>query len=81
MKRKAQGLPINMIIISALALIVLVVTIVIFTKGSSTFTSGALSCQSKGGNCIADKEKCDYEKTSFSCPREKPVCCLNPLSR
>jgi len=40
MNKKAQGLSINVIIITALALIVLVVLVVIFTGRSAIFTGG-----------------------------------------
>ena len=81
MKKRAQGLPITVIIIAVLGLAVLVVLIVMFTSGSNIFSKTVLTCEAKGGQCIAEKE-CQYEKTSFTCPtKEKPICCINPLSR
>lgn len=79
MTKKSEGLPINMVIIAAIALGVLVVSFVIFGKGSSLFAKDAFSCESKGGNCVKDNE-CKYEKSSFQCTKEKekPVCCMNP---
>ena len=42
--RKAQGMPINTIIIAVIALIVLVVIILIFTGKISVFNQGADKC-------------------------------------
>ena len=77
MKKRAEGLPINMIILAILALAVLVVFIVIFTKTSGNFSSVVASCDSKGGECMQENQ-CQYQKTSLTCP-DKQVCCINPL--
>ena len=80
MKTKAQGLPINVIIIAALGLAVLVVLIIFFTSGSSIFSKTILTCEAKGGQCVAENA-CQFEKTSFICTKKEDVCCINPLSR
>lgn len=77
MKKRAEGLPINMIILAILALAVLVVFIVIFTKTSGNFSSTINSCESKGGECVQENQ-CQYQKTGFTC-LDKQVCCINPL--
>ncbi len=60
MKKKAQGMSINVIIVAALALVVLVVLFAIFTgklgiftKGEGTAREGATSCicATNGGSC------------------------------
>jgi len=54
---KAQGLSINTIIIAAIALIVLVVLVAIFTGRLGLFSKGlgeANTCVSLGGDCQAD---------------------------
>ncbi len=79
MKTKAQGLPINVIILLVIGLAVLVVLTVMFTQSSSIFSKTALTCESKGGKCVAEKA-CQYEETYFKCPKkDEPVCCINPL--
>ncbi|MBI2656392.1 hypothetical protein HYX03_01480 [Candidatus Woesearchaeota archaeon] len=79
---KKADLSINMVVVAALALGVLIVLFFILTKSSGMFTQGALTCDSKGGECVPDKQ-CQYEKTTFSCEskknEEKLVCCINPL--
>ena len=54
MKKKAQGISINTIIIAAIALIVLVVLVAIFTGRLGGFVGGIEDCASKGGDCVAD---------------------------
>ena len=51
MTKKAQGISINTIIIAAIALIVLVVLVAVFTGRLGGFISGVESCQDKGGTC------------------------------
>lgn len=70
-------MPINVMIIIILVLAVLVVVIVLFTKGSSIFAQNVLSCDSKNGQCV-EKDKCQYQKTEFTCPRKEQVCCISP---
>ena len=79
MRKKAVELSVNVMIIIALGLAVLLILFLFLTKSSSTFAQNTLSCESRGGNCVGEKE-CEYEKTTFSCPtKEKSVCCINPL--
>ena len=51
-KRKSQGMPVNVIIIAALALIVLVVITLIFTGRVRIFSSALESCSAKQGHCV-----------------------------
>lgn len=62
MKRKAQGLPLNVIIIAALALIVLIVLIVIFTGRAGIFTRTLASCKDKGGFCCEGVSLTNFEE-------------------
>ena len=52
MKRKAQGLSMNVIIIAALALIVLVVLSIIFVGKAGDFRKRSDQCENSGGTCI-----------------------------
>lgn len=52
MRKKAQGMPMNLIIIAAILLIVLVVILFIFTGRAKDFTKGVESCEAKGGECV-----------------------------
>jgi len=78
--KKAEGLPINIIIIAAMGLAVLVVFFITFTSEASNFSKAVLTCEAKGGQCIDTKE-CVYQKTTFSCPKKEQVCCINTLGR
>lgn len=81
MSKKSVELSINVMIMMALGLAVLVVLFIIFTSEAGTFSKTVSSCEAKGGQCVAEND-CQYEKTSFKCTeKDKPVCCVNPLSR
>jgi len=55
---KAQGLPLNVIIIAVIALLVLVVIVWIFSGKTSQFTKGIATCESKGGKCFDTYDNC-----------------------
>ena len=57
MRRKAQGLSLNTIIIAALALLVLVIVAVIFTGRAGLFRVESGSCDNNGGQCV--RTDCD----------------------
>ena len=81
---KAQGMPINVVIVAALALIVLVVLLVIFSGSIGKTAENIGSCTTKNGMC-ADKlgGKCggDYPIPLFvssDCKDSDPknLCCI-----
>ena len=82
--KKAQGLPLNVIILAILGLIVLVVLAVIFTKQTGNF-SRASSCESRGGECIAQTGDCasvqgkpvrSFIACTVKNTNEDGICCL-----
>ena len=75
--KKAQGMPINVLIIAALALIVLLVLAAIFTGRVRIFSENLQSCPAKQGDCTPGT-KCPSNKvliTNTDCPTDK-VCCV-----
>jgi len=75
--KKAQGISINVIIIAAVALIVLIVLVAIFTGRLGVFSSGVASCADKGGSC--QMPPCTGDTTILrgtDCDRDGMVCCL-----
>ncbi len=52
--KKAQSISINTIVVAAIALIVLVVIIAIFSGRIKIFTWGARDCGTQGGKCDDD---------------------------
>jgi len=68
-------LSITAMIITVLALTVLIVLLVVFTKGSNIFTTGVFDCESKGNEyrCVAEGA-CQAEKTKFNCPKGQECC-------
>ena len=49
--KKAQGISLRTIVIAALAIIVMLVLIGIFTNKIGFFSANAINCESKGGTC------------------------------
>jgi hypothetical protein len=66
MNKKAQGISINTIIIAAIALIVLVVLVAIFTGRLGGFSLGVANCEDKGGTCESYTAS---ETTAIACDR------------
>ena len=83
MKKKAQGISINSIIIAAIALLVLVVLAVMFIGRMGIFSATADTCESNGGVCKADTvAACPLVERiphlSDNCLKKdstKPICC------
>jgi uncharacterized membrane protein YqiK len=55
-QKKAQGISINTIIIAAIALIVMVLLILIFTGNIRNFRTSAGACVNNGGTCVGEAE-------------------------
>ncbi|MEK6984474.1 MAG: hypothetical protein AABX33_07915 [Nanoarchaeota archaeon] len=75
--KKSQGMPIEIIIIAALALIVLVVLAVILANRTGIFTKDLQSCPAKQGECTPGT-KCPSNKaliTNTDCKKDQ-VCCI-----
>ena len=78
---KSQGMPINVIIIAALALIVLVVLATLLGGRLKIFSESLQSCAAKQGDCIAG-DKCPTSKalvTNTDCKKGE-VCCVQVFS-
>ena len=69
MAKKAQSISINTVIVAAIAIAVLVVTIVIFSRQSSTTVKNLDSCELKGGRCAESLTSNKNLK-----PGQKPGC-------
>ena len=92
MKRKAQGLPMQTIIIAVLVLLVLGIMAFFLIKGTGKFTRGVGECTEKGGKCddLLDKtcqEKdpnypiygfkgCYVKESANDVYKENNICCL-----
>ena len=73
--RKAQGMPLNIIIIAVMCLLVLIVVIFIFAGKSTLFKKGVESCESKSGICVAKDATCNGPVIGYvpdvSCDNDK----------
>lgn len=84
--KKSQGMPVNVIIIAALALIVLVVLVAIFTGRVRIFSQSLESCAAKQGQCY--EKSCPPNMalvTNTNCPEGDPnpnkkICCVQVFS-
>ncbi len=76
MYKRGAELSINVMILIALGLAVLIVLVYSFTSQAGIFNKTVLTCESKGGQCV-EKGKCQYEQSSFNCPKKEEVCCIN----
>ena len=75
--KKAQGLPIDIIILAAIALLVLVVVIAIFSGQTRRTVLTLGSCNGIGGGCRANQ--ClpnEAPKRDVKCDTTTDVCCI-----
>jgi hypothetical protein len=86
MRKKAQGLPLNIVIVAIIALIVLGVIIFIFYDQIKKVATGFTETREKsqicqtgwvgGQRCIkADSCPAGWQKTSARCEEEGEICC------
>ena len=78
--KKAQGMPLSVVIIAIILLIVLVVLIIIFTGKTGQFAKTAGTCITKGGKCMSLCEdpygKVVYAVVDADCPEGQKCCVL-----
>lgn len=73
--KKAQGMPMNLIVVAAIAIIVMVVLIAIFWGKITDFTSSTSSCIEKKGNCEV-AQNCDGSIIGQMDCDDGQVCCI-----
>ncbi len=84
MNRRGQGMSVNMIIIMTLALLVLVVSIVMFIRQKDKADDVLGNCEALGGTCLAivpdgTRETCGKDIQPYpvgSCEKGVKICCL-----
>ncbi len=67
MRKKAQGISLNVIIIAALGLLVLVILAIIFTGRTGVFVKESDKCVVQGGRCVESEDQCTgtYERIGW----------------
>jgi len=73
---KGQGLSITTIVVAAIALLVLVVLVAVFTGNIGKTNVGLASCQAAGGECLAGDTQEGYIRNTLkdpSCATEGPT--------
>ena len=75
-------------VLSAIALVVMILIVLIFTKNLDLFRVKVRMCETNGGQCVDDRESdtsstghlyCNGEIAKivdYTCP-EKKICCMN----
>ena len=71
--KKSIDLAFTAIAVAAMVLIVIIVSVTIFTTGSQKFAKTTNSCENNGGQCISSTE-CESTPLNFECQKDK-VCC------
>jgi len=78
--RKAQGLPINTIIIAILAIAVLFLLMFLFIRKGGEFGKATTDCQSLGGTCVNSCTDIPSGiPVSGTCAGQGQVCCRSAL--
>jgi len=73
--RKAQGLPINTIIIAILAIAVLFVILFVFFRKGGEFTQATSDCVAQGGECVTGGcGENSIRVVTGRCPQEQTCC-------
>ncbi len=71
MKKKAQSISINTIVVAAIALVVMILIVMIFTNSFAGFNRSANACESSGAECV---EECVSEGPILRKIRNDLVC-------
>jgi|TARA_Y100000310_G_C20558028_1_gene751552 hypothetical protein len=58
MDKKSQGLSINVIVLAVIGLVVLIISIAIFSNETSKSVNLLESCDARGGLCVPSDEVC-----------------------
>jgi Sec-independent protein translocase protein TatA len=75
--RRAQGLPLNTIIISIIVVVVLVVIILIFTGNLGNTATTLRSCVAQGGECMSESQcTTDVGRNIGELDCEDEICCV-----
>ena len=84
--KRSQAISINTIVVAAIALVVLLLIVMIFTTNIKNWIESASSCDSANGQCVLEADIAnlcsgEYQRTSgHTCPDtpkgEKQKCCL-----
>ena len=78
MDKKAQGLSINTIVVSAIAVVILVVLILVFTGKIGLFNKNVSACAQNGGHCTTDASCGDNARNvNYQCPDDNQICCMS----
>lgn len=86
-RKRGQGISLTMIVLAAIALIILLVMIAIFSGKAKLITSNLESCEAKGGECSPKEKSCadHFNNPSygpllgFTCTNKEEKCCIKTM--
>ena len=79
MEKRAQGLPVNVMIIVAIGVIIFIVLALLIGKNILSFGKTTTGCTQKGGVCVKTAAECSAKNgmvIDAACSDDKPYCCL-----
>ena len=77
---KKADMSIALIISAVIGLIIIIVAIAIFGKGTGQSVNTLESCQARGGDCIPEGDPCTKVVPYAECQdNTKPKCCLTKI--
>lgn len=79
MKKRAQGLSVNVMIIVAIGIIVFLVIAILIGKNILSFGKTTTGCTQKGGICVEKPADCSAKGgvlIDAVCTSNEPYCCL-----
>lgn len=77
MPNKKADMSIALIVSAVIALVIIVVALAIFGKGTGESAKTLQSCEARGGECTEGTKVCGGATIpNVKCPTDKPKCCL-----
>ena len=74
---KKADMSLALIVSAVIALVIIVVVLAIFGKGTGDSAKTLQSCEARGGECTEQAEVCSGATIpNVKCPADKPKCCL-----
>ena len=78
--KKAQSMPINLVVIIGILIVTMIIVLYIFQHGTGVFKTSSQDCGQQGGIAVKDNAACAASggrpAVFLSGTKENPVCCI-----